>query len=218
MALDVILIDVGHSRIKAARWIRCGEIEVISDIPHQVDHALIASVSQEMKSALPSSLLSRGREIRPVDVPVRTDYDIDKIGVDRLLAVLAGVKMFPERERIVVIDAGTLTTIEFIENGRHRGGIIYPSVLDFCGRCSDVIGKTITPVYSKDAIWGVDTETAVGSGIMALFSPIKVFSPQVVLLGGGRANTVLPVIESLSLPSICVEPNLVLIGLSYLVD
>ncbi len=215
---EILLIDVGHTRIKFAQWITQGKIKILSQPLSSPTQVLLASVSPKKEKCLSLQLRSQAKKISTKDIPVPTDYDTEKIGVDRLLAVLTGIKMFPGAKKMVVVDAGSLTTVEFVENGRHRGGVILPSVLEICKLCSEVIGWEIIPVYSENRIWGTDTESAVGAGILALFSPIKEFSPEVILLGGGGSKYLFPIIQVLHPCKLYLEPNLVLLGLSYLVD
>ncbi len=51
-----------------------------------------------------------------------------QLGVDRWLAIIAGQKLFPHKN-ILIIDAGTATTIDLIDSsGQHRGGWIFAGV------------------------------------------------------------------------------------------
>ena len=51
--------------------------------------------------------------------------DLTKLGVDRWLAVLAAAAEFPSAD-LVVVDAGSPITVDFVSPGVHRGGFIGP--------------------------------------------------------------------------------------------
>ncbi len=60
------------------------------------------------------------------DVPIATRYKYpDKLGIDRIVAAYAGVKVVGKGAPFLVIDVGTAATIDFIDgNGVFRGGAI----------------------------------------------------------------------------------------------
>ncbi len=217
METSILLVDVGHTRIKVARCLGPGKVEGLSSFPADAERVLIASVSKEKEAEIPRNLLPKARFITPAEVPVSTDYDRDKIGVDRLLAVLSAVNLFPKVERIVVVDAGSLITVEFVEKGHHLGGMILPPTSVLREVCENVIGRRLDLIY-PEMPWGLDTESAVGSGLKAMFLPVRDFSPDVLVLGGGISDSIKPILQALSVSNIYTYPHLPLLGLSFLAD
>ena len=65
---------------------------------------------------------------RPVMAGVRFAYnDINRLGVDRCLAMVAGYKRFPSG--VLVIDSGSALTADFVDaSGIHLGGYILPGL------------------------------------------------------------------------------------------
>lgn len=54
--------------------------------------------------------------------------DVSKMGVDRWLAMVGAVDQYPNKT-LIVVDAGTATTLELVaNNGRHVGGWILPGI------------------------------------------------------------------------------------------
>ncbi len=144
----MLLIDIGNTRVKAARW-SAGESTALPalathapkfDIWQQalvlnppLTRALIANVAG---AAIGNSLAAFIRShcgIEPEFVRtrlecngMRTAYrDPAQLGVDRWLAALAAFSA--ERAAVCVIDAGTALTVDIVDaNGLHLGGMIAP--------------------------------------------------------------------------------------------
>jgi type III pantothenate kinase len=60
---------------------------------------------------------------------VTSGYDNPlQLGVDRWLAIIAGQKLYPQKN-VLVIDAGTATTIDLVDSsGKHLGGWIFAGI------------------------------------------------------------------------------------------
>jgi len=51
----------------------------------------------------------------------------EKLGSDRLVAMVGAYEMLEDNEACIVIDSGTATTIDALDNtGQHLGGVIFP--------------------------------------------------------------------------------------------
>ncbi len=51
-----------------------------------------------------------------------------QLGVDRWLAIIGAAKKYPNKN-LLIVDAGTATTVDFLDNtGQHHGGWILPGI------------------------------------------------------------------------------------------
>lgn len=55
------------------------------------------------------------------------DYDLNQLGVDRFLAIIAAYSQFPTQD-LMLIDIGTFVTIDYIHNNQHTSGSIAPGL------------------------------------------------------------------------------------------
>ena len=65
---------------------------------------------------------------RNTPLPIEVDYDRTTLGTDRIAAAVGAVELYGADRQIVVIDAGTAITIDFVDCGVYRGGNISPGV------------------------------------------------------------------------------------------
>ena len=63
-------------------------------------------------------------------IPVIVDVDVpEKVGIDRLLNVFAGGRMFATNRPVIVVDSGTATTVDLMTSDQtFRGGSILPGL------------------------------------------------------------------------------------------
>jgi type III pantothenate kinase len=64
------------------------------------------------------------------EIPITADVDAPaKVGVDRLLAAFAAVRLFAPKRAAIIVDSGTATTIDLVtSDGVFRGGSILPGL------------------------------------------------------------------------------------------
>jgi type III pantothenate kinase len=92
-----------------------------------------------------------------------------RIGVDRLLSVLAAYRRTPPGTSAVVLSVGTAMTIDFLRpGGRHVGGAILPGPVLMARSLHEYTAKL--PVIEIDPVlpvrvWGATTEEAIDLGI-----------------------------------------------------
>lgn len=162
-----------------------------------------------------------GKEIK---VPMKSSYDRQQIGMDRLVGALAAKKLFPEVR--LVLDFGTAITLDFLSSsGAYQGGIILPgigSTLAVFSKCA-LLPKMVRLKKSRKLI-PADTEASITRGIVEGFSAmvnslvekykkkLKIPQNQEVIITGGEASLIMP---SLNFP-FKYEPILVLKGLEIL--
>lgn len=145
-----LLFDLGNSRLKwascrtgrlttqhARTWSHLAAAEKLGlRLPRRLpDRVLGVSVAgAEREAWLEQQLLSHGypspRWLRSEAAAggVRNGYlDPARLGADRWLAILGAWYESGRRGPLAVIDAGTATTLDWVDaRGRHRGGLILP--------------------------------------------------------------------------------------------
>ncbi len=179
-----LIIDIGNTMAKLAAFEGNSLVEVVYDANVTLDHlplffrkyvferAIVATVidlSEEVEArlgALPIPLLRLGAD---TPLPVQNLYETPAtLGYDRMAAVVGANEQFPGRD-ILVIDAGTCITYEFIDAaGRYQGGNISPGLQmrfkalhQFTGRLPLVKAEgRCTPI-------GKDTDTAIRAGVLS---------------------------------------------------
>ena len=139
-----LTIDIGNTRTKVAvfengQFVREEKFEnarpqhlldVLSKYhPERMAYCSVAAENPELEAALrtlPYPVLHvTGQTPAPVQVCYRTP---DTLGADRLAAVVGAVTLQPQTD-LLVVDAGTCITYDFVEaSGRYLGGNISPGV------------------------------------------------------------------------------------------
>ena len=141
--------DVGNSRIK---WGRCSPHSVLdgASLPaedpaawqHQLEQWgvtsscqwLLTGVHPSRRDRLANWLRERGHRVTTIEghrqLPLRIDLENpETVGIDRLLNAVAANARRPEGSSVIVVDAGTAVTVDFVnEKGVFRGGAILPGL------------------------------------------------------------------------------------------
>ncbi len=156
-------------------------------------------------------------------LPVVLDYKTPKtLGIDRIVLAVAGHDFFPTNN-VLVIDAGTCITYDFITNsGVYQGGAISPG-LETRFRAMNTFTDRLPLLCSTpiDYFIGKDTNECLLSGVMngTLFeidafieSYKKEYKDCKVIITGGHANYFDKKLKN----NIFAVPNLVMIGLNLI--
>ena len=197
-----------------------------------IDDVLAASVSGAPSADLDTAaVLAIGRRVTFVATSqeaggVHNAYrDPRLLGVDRWLAVIAGHAA--ARGACCIADVGTAATIDTVTGtGEHLGGLIIPGpelmVRALHGGTADLAGHMAASGAAGDAPLADNTRDAIERGCrLAVAAMIdrsvadvesRLGSPPLLLLTGGAAAAVLPLLRS---PATLV-PDLVLRGLAVL--
>lgn len=234
--MRVLLLDQGNSLIKAA-WRGQGD-ELLELRSHSKPDSLLAEiqgipdsiwlssvVAQADRDQLVNALRAKwGCAIHQVSVAryvhhLPTDYAVEQLGVDRWLAVLACARQ--SSAPALVVDTGTATTVDLLEQGRHLGGYILPG---FQLMNESLLGATAIQVSGRmDTHWlpPRDTISAVGmAGPVALAAMLREMRQdlgadcRLVLGGGGASEQLQPLLggaecrDQLVLQGIAVLSNL----------
>jgi type III pantothenate kinase len=144
-----LLVDVGNSRIK---WGRCADgaasITAIASLPpddperwqrQHVEWGLsraeiwaVSGVNPGRRDRLIEWLRERADAVHLIDDPARLPLEVALanprgVGIDRLLAGVAGNSRRPAGVPAVIIDAGSAVTVDWLDtSGTFRGGAIFP--------------------------------------------------------------------------------------------
>lgn len=101
-------------------------------------------------------------------LPIQNLYESpETLGYDRIAAVVGAYTYFPGKD-ILVIDAGTAITYEFIDaNGCYHGGNISPGIQMRFKALNNFTGKLpLVSAQGKLLHIGKDTETAIRAGVL----------------------------------------------------
>lgn len=178
-----LIIDIGNTVAKVAVFDNASIVEVMYDSNLTLEHLpdvcrkypiakavvatvidLSAQVSEQLaKLSVPVLWLNE-----KTPLPVENLYETPQtLGYDRMAAVVGANEQFPGKN-LLVIDAGTCITYEFIDSeGRYHGGNISPGLQmrfkalhQFTGRLPQV------SVEGRRLPMGKDTETAIRAGVL----------------------------------------------------
>ncbi|MGH8291416.1 MAG: type III pantothenate kinase [Steroidobacteraceae bacterium] len=247
--MRALLIDIGNSRIKWA-WFtgeRLGKARAAAYLGWEaqdfarrvigsrrdIDRILVASVTPDDVS----DALAAGAYLVGAPTPERVTtrrhacgvtiayIDPWRLGIDRLLAMIAAHWRFARRP-VCTVAVGTALTIDLVgADGRHRGGAIIPApplmVASLLEGTNGIRRRAQGGASGRGhALFGRSTRAAVEQGaayaaaaaVDRAVSEAKALvgrTPQLVLTGGGAA-ALRPLIESAAV----IVPDLVLEGLA----
>jgi type III pantothenate kinase len=193
----------------------------------QADASILSSVSvvdQKMVEALSQKSSCFMELTAATPGPINNLYKTpETLGKDRLAAVVGAYCLFPGRD-ILVFDAGTALTIDFIDSGgNYRGGNISPGLNMRFRALHECTQKLFLQSQTDDYQFiGDDSASAIVSGVQngIIFELnhyishfVKEFPQLVTILTGGDVNFFVNKFER----RIFAEPNLVFIGLENIV-
>ncbi len=200
-----LLVDIGNTRTKWAladgqsTIARGAELNSGLEsllLPNiEIDAAIASSVATSFIAERVSSevLQQAGCKLRFAEVEksacgLRNNYRVlDKLGVDRWVAAIGAYKRYPNQD-IVVIDAGTAVTIDWVsKRGAFEGGVILPGLTlmhdSLVGNAAGIDSK----VSEVSSVIGKSTEECVNSG--AFFGLIGAIDRVVKEIVSARSNS-----------------------------
>ncbi len=178
-----LVIDIGNTVAKLALFEGDTPVEVIHTSNHTLEALPTICSKGKIEEAIVASVIDLTPEARArlealtvpllwldglTPVPVENLYETPRtLGADRLAAVVGAVTRFPGRD-ILVIDAGTCITYEFIDAaGRYHGGNISPGVeMRFKALHGFTDRLPLVPREGRRLPLGKDTESAIREGVM----------------------------------------------------
>jgi type III pantothenate kinase len=144
------VVDIGNSRVKFCR-VANGKLELpVRGLPAD-DLAswerlatdwgpaggrtwAVASTDPDRMRQFVGWAESRGEKVVAIDAPRKVPIGVsvdrpDRVGIDRLLNVLAAKAIGREGEPAIVVDAGSAVTVDLLhEQGSFAGGVIFPGL------------------------------------------------------------------------------------------
>ncbi len=195
---------------------------------HAVKNCIVSSVSLPYDDILPSLDCSAGATIAldyNTSIPIKNLYSTPHtLGNDRLAAAVGATAIFPGCN-ILIIDAGTAITYDYVKDGsEYLGGNISPGI--------DIRFKALHQYTSRLPLitdpkptdgFGLSTEEAITNGVMTgVLNEINGYIDQfekknvnsrIILTGGGSIYLSKNVKNT-----IFAEPNLVTIGLNRILN
>ena len=178
-----LIIDIGNTMAKVALFNDGEMVEVLTEsnqsldclkalcAKYPVNQGIVATVIDLNErvladlAALPFPLLWLNHE---TPLPVVNLYETpETLGYDRMAAVVGANEQFPHRN-ILVIDAGTCITYEFIDSkGQYHGGNISPGMQMRFKALRQFTGRLpLVDTNGRKLPMGRDTETAIRAGVL----------------------------------------------------
>ncbi|MDR1864532.1 MAG: type III pantothenate kinase [Bacteroidales bacterium] len=238
--MAVICIDAGNTFVKVA-LVEQARVHSLAAVPADdvgalrehirllpfAEGGIICSVNRpgaEIMECLASRTSFCMELTDKTPIPVRNLYRTpDTLGKDRLAAVVGAYSLYPGKN-VLVIDAGTALTFDFLDDtGNYRGGNISPGLqMRFRALHDYTQGLPLLEPERDGRLMGDSTHSAIILGIQNgivfemkhYICHFKEHDPEmIVVMTGGDINFFADRLETV----IFAEPNLVHIGLEKIV-
>ena len=236
-----LIIDVGNSYVKLAVFSR-NILKQKKVVKHKKLIESVVSLKQKFEPLKNGIISSVGKlneeqltEIRTLidllilnsetKLPFKNKYETPKtLGADRIALVSASVRQFSE-ENMLIIDAGTCITYDFINNkNEYLGGAISPGLrIRYKSLNNLTANLPLLETEMPNDIIGVSTKKSIHSGVVngvlneidGVIGAYKLKYPDLtVILTGGDANFLSKQLKS----SIFANSNFLLEGLNYILQ
>jgi len=178
-----LIVDIGNTSTKLAIYngrdkitisrineLSCEELEnKLSG--YKIEKAIVSSVkelpsfiSDLIFSNIPYAHILSNKSRLPFEMEYQTP---ETLGTDRIAAVAGACNLFPGRE-IMIIDAGTAITFDFISGNTYKGGNISPGLSMRFKALNKFTGKLplVTPAKSF-SFPGQNTKDAITAGVIS---------------------------------------------------
>ncbi|BAO76137.1 type III pantothenate kinase [Winogradskyella sp. PG-2] len=236
-----LIVDVGNTYVKFAIYIKAELIYKTSFKLSELkkEYKLLKKDFPKLKSAIISSVgrLSNkqieviGDDLKVVElnsktkVPFNNLYKTPKtLGVDRVALVSASVDQFPD-ENVLIIDAGTCITYDFItDKNDYLGGAISPGIrLRYKTLNNLTANLPLLDTNQPKTIIGDSTESSIHSGVVfgvikeidgVIDQYLQEYPDLTVILTGGDAKFLSNQLKN----SIFANSNFLLEGLNFILD
>ena len=233
-----LVIDIGNTRAKLALFSGKDLVEKL-DVTfctlkntqnfvagNKITSCIISSV-REIDSEISSILNNYNGFIlsESIPVPITNHYKTPStLGQDRLAAIVGAYFLYPEKD-IIVFDAGTCLTIDFLnKNGEYIGGRISPGI-EIRFKALHTFTDNLPLIHKKNHApnLGNDTNSSILSGVLkgilaevsSIISDFRLQKPDLVtVVTGGDCFFFEKELKS----SIFANPDLVMIGLNEILD
>ena len=240
-----LCIDQGNSRTKVAlmtdegktvkhliyRSFSSSDVERLFDL-YDISDSIISSVV-DIEAAVVNTLNRRSRHFVLFDhntpVPIVNKYDTpETLGQDRLAAAVGAKSLCPD-ENLLIIDAGSAITYDFVSSdGEYLGGNIAPGIkmrFTMLQRMTKKLPLVETDEHELIPLFGTNTRDAIAAGVIRgvayeVKGYMRTLGEKVphfkTFLTGGHATYILNNVRTSRTEKreIQHEKNLVLIGLN----
>jgi type III pantothenate kinase len=234
-----LILDIGNSSTKLAfykdgikvssvRLDDFGRSELEKELSGAVITKAIISSTRIVPAFIPELLHKKIPFIHELShkslFPFRIEYDTpESLGTDRIAAVAGAYYMFPDAE-ILVIDAGTAITFEYLSGNKYKGGNISPGIaMRFKALNSFTDKLPLVSPMEKYSFPGRNTIDAIIAGVITgvvyeINEYIRTFEENradfKIVLTGGDGKLIKERINH----QITYSPDVVTDGLNYILD
>jgi len=234
-----LIIDIGNTSIKLAVYdnlkkILLARVKKINypslkkKLSHyKIDRAIISSVKEvpdSLKELLSISVPAVYILSHKSRLPFKIDYKTpETLGSDRIAAVTGAYNIFPGAD-VLIIDAGTAVTYDFLSGNTYKGGNISPGLRIRFMALNKFTGKLPLVVPTYDYIFpGTDTTNAIEAGVITgltyeINEYIRTFKKlhsrgKIIMTGGDSAY-----LKDKINYKVIYEPDIVTDGLNYILN
>ena len=230
-----LIIDIGNSSAKLAvieentilKKITCTSKSIANNVKklrkkYLIENCIISSVSKFDMAKLNvfegvNNVIQLNHQTK---IPFVNEYNSPStLGADRIALASAAITNYP-KQNVLVIDAGTCITYDFINsNKKYQGGAISPGIVLRYKSLYDYTANLPRLEQDTYELIGKDTESAIHSGVLnGLIQEIdgvigqykKNYQNLTVVLTGGDTNFLAKKLKS----TIFANPNFLLEGLN----
>jgi len=193
----------------------------------EVEHAIISSVGGHLEKEINS--LKKNLNVLELNSQTKLPFENlyktpQTLGVDRMALVAASVYHYQEKN-VLIIDAGTCITYDFINlNNQYLGGAISPGIrLRYISLNNLTANLPLLDTEQPKDIVGNTTETSIHSGVVfgvckemdgVIDQYIRKYSDLTVILTGGDANFLSNQLKNV----IFANSNFLLDGLNFILE
>jgi type III pantothenate kinase len=220
--MRLITIDNGNTNPHVGVFVDSNLESVIplKDFTPQSDDIIIASSVGEKLTFPVNFSVSQIKS----KLPMKIQY-AETLGEDRLTCGFGIFKKITnEKERVLVIDAGTFLTADLITNNGFEGGFIFPGIKTYLGSYQK--GSLLPSLDFPDELKNIDLAHNTSDAILGaaeiylesiLDKVIKKTSPSRIVLTGGSLLIIQKIIEKINLGCpIELSPHLIHLSLKLI--
>lgn len=234
-----LIIDVGNTSIKLAVFeekkllikkvvLEEGLIEAVNNLNKDyknIKHVIVSSVGNLGEDI--KAYLTKNHQVlflsHQTKIPFKNLYATpNTLGIDRIALIAGAVNQFPDKN-VLVIDAGTCITYDFINSkNEYLGGAISPGLrMRYKALHNQTAKLPLLDTEAIESIIGNTTKTSINSGVVngltveidGIIAQYKEkFSDLTIILTGGDANFLSKQLKS----SIFANSNFLLEGLNFI--
>lgn len=249
MESPLIVFDVGNSRLKAGLFDRADDSSLpnylaghAQDVRQPLETSVLLQWTKEIEDPVPAIVTGSSPggvetlildwSLKTIEVPVALrdrnllsiPMDVtfpEQVGIDRLLTAMAAEKLRQDGQAALVVDSGTATTVDLIdEQGVFQGGAILPGLrlsAESLHNYTQLLPQIPLEELQKEskAPLGKETRGAIRSGLYwGQLGAIRELSTRILdgredalkLLTGGGAPLLAPELsEYLSMPNLSLR-------------